>query len=31
MGEKLMLPAQYEPQREQIERGLLPFTVRELD
>ncbi|TDL67472.1 ring-cleaving dioxygenase [Rhodococcus qingshengii] len=31
MGEKLMLPAQYEQHREQIERGLLPFTVRELD
>ena len=31
MGEKLMLPAQYEPKREQIERGLLPFEVRELD
>ncbi|MDM5328967.1 ring-cleaving dioxygenase [Neobacillus sp. CF12] len=31
MGEKLMLPAQYEPHREQIERGLLPFKVRELD
>ncbi|MDF2787177.1 MAG: ring-cleaving dioxygenase [Neobacillus sp.] len=31
MGEKLMLPAQYEAHREQIERGLLPFIVRELD
>ncbi len=31
MGEKLMLPAQYEPNRERIERGLLPFQVRELD
>jgi glyoxalase family protein len=31
MGEKLMLPAQYEQHREQIEHGLLPFTVRELD
>ncbi|MBT2759258.1 ring-cleaving dioxygenase [Mesobacillus foraminis] len=31
MGEKLMLPAQYEPHREQLERGLLPFEVRELD
>ena len=31
MGEKLMLPAQYEPHRGQIERGLLPFKVRELD
>lgn len=31
MGEKLMLPPQYEPDREQIKRGLLPFEVRELD
>jgi glyoxalase family protein len=31
MGEKLMLPAQYEQHREQIERGLLPFKVRELN
>lgn len=31
MGGKLMLPAQYEPYRGQIERGLLPFEVRELD
>jgi glyoxalase family protein len=31
MGEKLMLPAQYEQHRDQIERGLLPFKVRELD
>jgi glyoxalase family protein len=31
MGEKLMLPAQYELHREQIERGLLPFKVRDLD
>ncbi|WP_394139401.1 ring-cleaving dioxygenase [Cytobacillus oceanisediminis] len=31
MGEKLMLPVQYEPNRNQIERGLLPFEVRELD
>ncbi|MEH7252687.1 ring-cleaving dioxygenase [Neobacillus niacini] len=31
MGEKLMLPAQYEPHRDQIERGLIPITVRELD
>ncbi|WML42023.1 ring-cleaving dioxygenase [Neobacillus sp. OS1-2] len=30
-GEKLMLPDQYEPHRAQIERGLLPFEVRELD
>jgi glyoxalase family protein len=26
-----MLPAQYESHREQIERELLPFKVRELD
>lgn len=31
MGGKLMLPPQYEPHRGQIERGLLPFKVRELD
>jgi glyoxalase family protein len=31
MGEKLMLPEQYEPNRGQIEQGLLPFEVRELD
>ncbi|MEH7112823.1 ring-cleaving dioxygenase [Neobacillus niacini] len=31
MGEKLMLPAQYESQRERLTRGLIPFTVRELD
>lgn len=31
MGEKLMLPEQYEPHRGQIEQGLLPFKVRELD
>ncbi|MGK5507697.1 ring-cleaving dioxygenase [Brevibacillus formosus] len=31
MGEKLMLPEQYESHREQIERVLLPFQVRELD
>lgn len=31
MGEKLMLPEQYEIQREQLERGLLPIEVRELD
>ncbi|EKN70435.1 putative dioxygenase [Neobacillus bataviensis LMG 21833] len=31
MGEKLMLPAQYESHREQIEQGLLPFEVRVLD
>ena len=31
MGEKLMLPEQYEPHREQIKRVLLPFEVRELN
>ncbi|MDQ0201379.1 ring-cleaving dioxygenase [Neobacillus ginsengisoli] len=31
MGEKLMLPAQYEPQRGKIEAVLAPFTLRELD
>ncbi|WP_442598328.1 ring-cleaving dioxygenase [Neobacillus sp. D3-1R] len=31
MGEKLMLPPQYESQREKIEQGLIPITVRELD
>ncbi|MDQ6598748.1 ring-cleaving dioxygenase [Bacillus salipaludis] len=31
MGEKLMLPSQYEPHRGQIKRGLLPFEVRELN
>jgi glyoxalase family protein len=31
MGEKLMLPVQYEPHRNQIERSLLQFEVRELD
>jgi glyoxalase family protein len=31
MGEKLMLPDQYEQHREQIERVVLPFEVRELD
>lgn len=31
MGEKLMLPAQYENHRAQIERRLLQFEVRELD
>ncbi|KAI7246731.1 hypothetical protein KC345_g12033, partial [Hortaea werneckii] len=30
MGSHLMLPAQYEPHREQLEQVLLPFTVREL-
>jgi len=27
MGEKLMLPSQYEPHREQIEQVLLPIKV----
>lgn len=31
MGSKLKLPNQYENQREKIEKGLLPFEVRELD
>lgn len=31
MGEKLMLPEQYEQYRGQKEKGLLPFDVRELD
>lgn len=31
MGEKLMLPSQYEPHRAQIESTLLPFEVRKLD
>lgn len=31
MGEKLMLPAQYEEHREKIENNVLPFEVRELD
>jgi glyoxalase family protein len=31
MGEKMMLPDQYEPHREQIEQVVLPFEVRELD
>lgn len=31
MGEKLMLPEQYETHRDQIERVLIPFEVRELD
>ncbi|GED70485.1 putative ring-cleaving dioxygenase MhqO [Brevibacillus reuszeri] len=31
MGEKLMLPEQYESHRAQIERLLKPFQVRELD
>lgn len=31
MGKNLMLPEQYEQYRGQIERGLLPFQVRDLD
>ncbi|KKK38140.1 ring-cleaving dioxygenase [Mesobacillus campisalis] len=31
MGEKLMLPEQYEPHRDKIENVLLPFEVRKLD
>ncbi|WP_042455521.1 ring-cleaving dioxygenase [Neobacillus dielmonensis] len=31
LGEKLMLPEQFEPHRDQIERILLPFQVRELN
>jgi glyoxalase family protein len=31
MGNKLMLPSQYEPHREQLEQVLLPFEIRELD
>lgn len=31
MGSSLMLPAQYEPHRAQIEQVLLPVTVRELN
>lgn len=31
MGEKLMLPTQYEQHREKIENHVLPFEVRELD
>lgn len=31
MGEKLMLPAQYEQHREKIENNVLPFEVREVD
>ena len=31
MGEKLMLPEQYEAQREKIEQTVLPFEVRALD
>lgn len=31
MGEKLMLPEQYESHREKIEQVVLPFEVRKLD
>lgn len=31
MGEKLMLPEQYEPQREKIEQVVMPFEVRTVD
>ncbi|MEH7238699.1 ring-cleaving dioxygenase [Bacillus sp. JJ1562] len=31
MGQQLMLPAQYEQYREQLERSLIPIKVRELD
>jgi glyoxalase family protein len=31
MGEKLMLPSQYEQYREQLNRRLIPISVRELD
>ena len=31
MGKKLMLPAQYEKNREQLESSLIPFEVREID
>ncbi|MFD1888136.1 ring-cleaving dioxygenase [Paenibacillus wenxiniae] len=31
MGQKLMLPEQYEPHRAKLEQILLPFEVRELD
>ncbi|MDT3425440.1 glyoxalase family protein [Paenibacillus forsythiae] len=31
LGEKLMLPAWYEPHRAEIERNLAPFVVRELE
>ncbi|OZB91277.1 ring-cleaving dioxygenase [Paenibacillus sp. XY044] len=31
MGQRLMLPAQYEPHRAELERVLLPFEVRTLD
>ena len=31
MGEKLMLPSQYEPHREKIEKIVIPVEVRNLD
>lgn len=31
MGEKLMLPAQYEKHREKVEESLIPFKVRSID
>ena len=31
MGEKLMLPSQYEPHRGEIEQVLIPIEIRELD
>lgn len=31
MGEKLMLPVQYEQYREQLERRLIPIRIKELD
>jgi len=31
LGEHLMLPAQYEQYREQLEQRLIPIQVRELD
>ncbi|CRK85160.1 glyoxalase family protein [Neobacillus massiliamazoniensis] len=31
LGEKLMLPKQFDPKREQIEQVLIPIIVRKLD
>ncbi len=31
MGEELKLPERYDQHRKQIEQGLLPIEVRELD
>jgi len=31
MGEKLMLPSQYEPHREEIEKNVIPIEIRNLD